>query len=156
MERNRKRNQLPLVAVFAGALALATITLVLRHAHHSEPKSGRDATAPDSLARAIEDAPATPSWASTPNLESRLSSLSLSDECEQILGAYEERGDCLLAGWGYLDIQGNVWSCMVDGGSWVDVCYVEARPSGGCEVRVMHIDAEELEQSWRASGGGAT
>ena len=137
MERHRKRHQLPLaivlvsVGVLVCTLAVARCTRSKGRGEHQEASAsaGRDG-APGTWTTA-------PAWAIPSGMEVRTSRLSVSEEGARMLG--------------------NVWSCVVDGGSWSDVCILKALPdSGGCEVRVMHIEADELEQSWLSSGGGET
>ncbi|MCH3948340.1 MAG: hypothetical protein LKI67_04520 [Olsenella sp.] len=62
---------------------------------------------------------------------------------------YEGRGDCVLVRSGYLDLSGKVWSMVVEGSGWVDVCIVQSTNDGKSESKVMHMDAAE----WAASLG---
>lgn len=62
---------------------------------------------------------------------------------------YEHRGDCVLVRSGYLDLSGRVWTIVVEGLGWVDVCIVQRADDGTCETKVMHMDAAE----WAASLG---
>lgn len=62
---------------------------------------------------------------------------------------YEQRGDCVLVRSGFLDLSGRVWSMVVEGSGWVDVCIVQRADDGTCETKVMHMDAAE----WAASLG---
>ena len=62
---------------------------------------------------------------------------------------YEQRGDCVLVRSGYLDLSGRVWSMVVEGSGWVEVCIVQRADDGACETKVMHMDAAE----WAASLG---
>ena len=157
MERHRKRHQLPLAIVLVSVGVLVCTLAVARCAR----SKGRGEHQEASASAGRDGAPGTwataPAWAIPSGMEVRTSRLSVSEEGARMLDLYEQRGDCILASWGYLDMLGNVWSCVVDGGSWSDVCILKALPdSGGCEVRVMHIEADELEQSWLSSGGGET
>lgn len=63
---------------------------------------------------------------------------------------YEQRGNCVLVRSGYLDLSGKVWSMVVEGSGWVDVCIVQRADDGTCETKVMHMDAAE----WAASLDG--
>lgn len=62
---------------------------------------------------------------------------------------YEQRGDCVLVRSGYLDLSGRVWSMVVEGSGWVDVCIVQSSGNGTGKAKVMHMDAAE----WAASLG---
>lgn len=65
----------------------------------------------------------------------------------RLLCAYRDRGDCVLASSGYLDLFGSVWSCVVEGDGWADVCLVVQMDEGQlCQVSVTHLDACELGQ----------
>lgn len=94
------------------------------------------------------------SWAVASNVEVRRSTLGVSEAGAELLDSYEGRRDCVLVSWGYLDVWGDVWSCVVDGGDWADVCFLEASPGGGCDVRILHIDADDLERAWLQEGRG--
>lgn len=64
----------------------------------------------------------------------------------EVAEAYGERGDCLLAQAGYLDLAGNVWSCLAYGGDWAEVCVVAGGEDGEkCEVRIWRLESEEVE-----------
>ena len=148
MERHRKRHQLA-VAVAAVVVVVVAVA-ALRCGRQSdgsaavERRAGQGAKSVD-YARADEAL----SWANPQDAEVRHSDLGVAEEASSILESYRARGDCVLESWGYLDLSGRVWSCVVYGGSWADVCYVEEDAStGGCEVRVVRFDAEEIERSW--------
>lgn len=70
-------------------------------------------------------------------------------QARQTLEDYQRRGDCLLRSSGYLDLLGNVWGCVIDGGSWVDVVVVRSTPDGGADRSVVRMDAKE----WTAELG---
>lgn len=73
------------------------------------------------------------------------SELSLEDEAARVLGEAAERGDCVLARAGYLDLLGGTWGCVTQGSGWTEVCVVWARTDGtGCEARAWRLDASEL------------
>lgn len=67
---------------------------------------------------------------------------------------YEQRGDCVLVRSGYLDLSGRVWSMVVEGSGWVDVCIVQSVGGGTSETKVMHMDAAEWEASLGELGLG--
>lgn len=80
------------------------------------------------------------------------SELSLEDEAARVLGEAAERGDCVLARAGYLDLTGGTWGCVTQGSGWAEVCVVWARTDGtGCEARAWRLDASELAA--RRGGG---
>ena len=158
MERHCKRNQLALAAAIACALVIA-VALALFIA--KQWRRGGDGTA--SIGQSFQKAgrhaaapcEARPWMYDYGTIETRTSEQSLEDEGTSLVMSYQTRGDCRLASWGYLDLAGDVWSCVVDGGTWVDICYlVRGSSTGGCEVNVMHLDAAEIE-GMSASGGGA-
>lgn len=63
----------------------------------------------------------------------------------ELLVSYRDSGDGVLVQAGYLDLFGSVWSCVVYGGDWADVCVVgEMDSKASCQVRVLHLTAEEL------------
>lgn len=60
---------------------------------------------------------------------------------------YRDAKDCVLRSAGYLDVLGNVWSCIVEGPGWVDLCIVnEGR--GGCEVEVVRMEVADWKESY--------
>ncbi len=62
----------------------------------------------------------------------------------QLLQSYKDRGDCVLAQAGYLDLFGSVWGCVINGGSWVDVCLVSDAGGGESRLSVVHLDAKDV------------
>ena len=62
----------------------------------------------------------------------------------QLLQSYKDRGDCVLAQAGYLDLFGSVWGCVINGGSWVDVCLVSDAGGGESHLSVVHLDAKDV------------
>lgn len=76
------------------------------------------------------------------------------EAASDLLERYRDEGDCLLRQAGYLDLLGNVWSCMTEGPGWVDVCVVVRSESGeGCAVRVVRLDRKEWEESYADAKG---
>ena len=66
----------------------------------------------------------------------------LVEEATEVLEAYEEQGDCIVAKAGYLDFLGGTWGCVLQGSDWVDICVVSEDDDGeGCVVYVWHLDA---------------
>ena len=86
--------------------------------------------------------------------ETRQSGRSLQEEAADVLTSYRGRGDCALAEAGYLDLLGNVWSCIVQGDGWVDICVVRSVGEGS-EVKVTHLDRNEWERDSDDVGAGA-
>ena len=72
----------------------------------------------------------------------------------ELVRQYEQRGDCVLVRSGYLDLSGRVWSMVVEGSGWVDVCIVQSADGGTSETKVMHMDAAEWEESLGELGVG--
>lgn len=62
-----------------------------------------------------------------------------------LLGGYREQGCCVLVSAGYADLFGRVWTCVVQGDGWVDVCELSATADGGCREAVTRMEARE----WR-------
>lgn len=73
----------------------------------------------------------------------------VSEAAADLVREYEQRGDCVLVRSGYLDLSGRVWSMVVEGSGWVDVCIVQSSGDGTGKAKVMHMDAAE----WAASLG---
>ncbi|MGN0287179.1 MAG: hypothetical protein ACI4B6_05875 [Atopobiaceae bacterium] len=73
----------------------------------------------------------------------------MASQARQTLEEYQQRGDCLLRSSGYLDLLGNVWGCVIDGGGWVDVVVVRSTPDEGAKRSVVRMDAKE----WAAELG---
>lgn len=69
-----------------------------------------------------------------------------------LLVSYRDRGNCVLASSGYLDLMGSVWGCVVNGGRWVDVCVVSDKGDGTSQVAVLHLDADEVERDLGKGG----
>ena len=76
------------------------------------------------------------------------------EEAAGLAREYEGRGDCVLVRSGYLDLSGRVWSMVVEGSGWVDVCLVQSTDDGTIETRVMHMDVAEWAASLAALGFG--
>ena len=62
----------------------------------------------------------------------------------EVLKGYKEEGDCVLCRAGYVDLFQNVWSCVVQGPGWVDVCVVsQADDSSASEVKTLRMEVGE-------------
>ena len=72
------------------------------------------------------------------------SGLAIREQSEALLANYRERGDCVVARSGWLDLLGKTWGCVIQGEGWVDVCVVQEDEGGGSEVSVMRMDASAL------------
>ena len=84
------------------------------------------------------------------NSVQRDSKETIQNEAQSILEGYQQRADCVLVYSGYLDIAGNVWGCLVNGGNWSELVTV----SDQGEIRrvsICHISTQDaknlLEQS---------
>ena len=64
---------------------------------------------------------------------------------EELLRSYEERGDSIPMFSGYLDVLGNVWSCIFQGSGWVDICLVSDEGSSR-KVAVCHVTTQEIQE----------
>lgn len=76
------------------------------------------------------------------------------EEAAVLVREYEGRDDCVLVRSGYLDLSGRVWSMVVEGSGWVDVCLVQSTDDGTIETKVMHMDVAEWAASLAALGFG--
>ena len=71
--------------------------------------------------------------------------LDIHDEGAELLEGYADRGDCVLAQSGYLDLLGRSWGCVVQGEGWVDICIVQEGLNGEGSTRsVIHMDASDV------------
>lgn len=82
------------------------------------------------------------------------SAAAVPEAAAELVYEYERRGDCVLVRSGYLDLSGRVWSMVVEGSGWVDVCIVQSASGGTSETKVMHMDAAEWEASLGELGLG--
>lgn len=72
-----------------------------------------------------------------------------------VLFRYQERGDCVLAQAGYLDLMGNVWACTVQGDGWVEVTVLRScGEEGGCDVTTVLMDASVWARELEGLGIG--
>ncbi len=73
------------------------------------------------------------------------SELDLEEEASDLLEEYRQRGDCVVAQYGYLDLLGGTWGCVMQGEGWVEICLVQ-RGAGDArsDVVVWHMDAEDV------------
>lgn len=63
-----------------------------------------------------------------------------------VLEAYEDLGDAVLATSGYLDLQGNAWGAVVQGGSsWVDIVIITTEDDETSMARVARLLPEDVE-----------
>ena len=76
------------------------------------------------------------------------------EDAAVLVREYEGRDDCVLVRSGYLDLSGRVWSMVVEGSGWVDVCLVQSTDDGTIETKVMHMDVAEWAASLAALGFG--
>lgn len=73
--------------------------------------------------------------------------LDVRDEGAELLEGYADRGNCVLAQSGYLDLLERSWGCVVQGEGWVDICVVQEGPSGeGSTCSVIHMDASDVAE----------
>lgn len=108
------------------------------------PSSDSDGKPAVPLPRGTDEPLRTGSWKSGQALE---------DQAQALLADYRDEGRCVLAQAGYLDLAGRVWSCVVAGDGWVDLCVVRASEDGGSDVSVQRMEASAWEEEVDAAGG---
>lgn len=74
----------------------------------------------------------------------------LVDFAGETLRGYRDSRDCLLRQAGYLDLLGNVWGCVVQGGGWVDIVIVRADSEGGSTRSVVRLSEDEFAKGYEA------
>lgn len=74
----------------------------------------------------------------------------IADFAGETLREYRDSRDCLLRQAGYLDLLGNVWGCVVQGGGWVDVVIVSSDPEGGSTRSVVRLNEDEFAKGFEA------
>lgn len=73
--------------------------------------------------------------------------LAVQEAAEEAVVRYRDRGDCVLAQAGYLDLFGGTWGCVVEGPGWVDVCVVARRQGEKAStVKTMRMEVADWEQ----------
>lgn len=68
----------------------------------------------------------------------------------RLLATYRDGEPCVLCQAGYLDLLGRVWSCVVQGGGWVEICVVKEE-DGASVVTLMRLDGDEVASALEAS-----
>ena len=84
------------------------------------------------------------------NAVQRDSKETIQDEAQSVLESYQQRSDCVLVYSGYIDLAGNVWSCLVNGGNWSELVIIsdqgEIRKVSTCHITTQDVK-NLLEQS---------
>lgn len=84
------------------------------------------------------------------NSVQRDSKETIQDEAQSVLKSYQKRSDCVLVYSGYMDLAGNVWSCLVNGGNWSELVIIsdqgEIRRVSTCHITTQDVK-NLLEQS---------
>lgn len=84
------------------------------------------------------------------NSVQRDSKETIQDEAQSVLKSYQQRSDCVLVYSGYMDLAGNVWSCLVNGGNWSELVIIsdqgEIRRVSTCHITTQDVK-NLLEQS---------
>lgn len=84
------------------------------------------------------------------NSVQRDSKETIQDEAQSVLESYQQRSDCVLVYSGYIDLSGNVWSCLVNGGNWSELVIIsdqgEIRRVSTCHINTQDVK-NLLEQS---------
>lgn len=78
---------------------------------------------------------------------------SIEQVAQNLLQHYQEQQNCILAGSGWIDLTGNTWGCLVQGGRWVDVCLVQAADvteGKYAKVEVIRLEKAEWESLQKA------
>ena len=77
------------------------------------------------------------------NSVQRDSKETIQNEAQSILEGYQQRADCVLVYSGYLDLAGNVWSCLVNGGNWSELVTIsdqgEIRRVSTCHISTQDV-----------------
>lgn len=77
----------------------------------------------------------------------------LQESASELLVRYRDRGDCVLCRAGYADLAGNVWSCVIQGLGWVDLCVVvQEDGDAGSSVSTLRLKVSEWEEEFDAQG----
>lgn len=67
----------------------------------------------------------------------------IQDEAQSVLENYQQRADCALVYSGYIDLAGNVWSCLVNGGNWSELVTIsdqgEIRRVSTCHISTQDV-----------------
>lgn len=71
------------------------------------------------------------------------SSRDLPTSAAEALDAYQDAGTCVLVWSGYLDMRGRIWSCMVQGDGWVEICVVREDDEELVHTSVVRMDAKQ-------------
>lgn len=84
------------------------------------------------------------------NSVQRDSKETIQDEAQSVLESYQQRSDCVLVYSAYIDLSGNVWSCLVNGGNWSELVIIsdqgEIRRVSTCHINTQDVK-NLLEQS---------
>lgn len=84
------------------------------------------------------------------NSVQRDSKETIQDEAQSVLESYQQRSDCVLVYSGYMDLAGNVWGCLVNGGNWSELVIIsdqgEIRRVSTCHITTQDVK-NLLEQS---------
>jgi len=76
-------------------------------------------------------------------------------EAAEVLFSYKREGSCVLVRSGYLDFVGEVWSCIVQGDGWVDLCVVRGIEDGAAsELTQVRMDVSLWQKDAERSLGG--
>ena len=77
------------------------------------------------------------------NSVQRDSKETIQDEAQSVLENYQQRADCALVYSGYIDLSGNVWSCLVNGGNWSELVTIsdqgEIRRVSTCHISTQDV-----------------
>ena len=130
-------------AALAVLALVGTALLALLVAGDAASPTGGGALAeadPPPVGEGVPSAPAVP----LAEREAYTSELDLEDEAARVLEERRERGDCVVARSGYLDLAGRTWGCVLQGSGWAEVVIVSEGDAGGSSVVRLLMDAEDV------------
>lgn len=78
------------------------------------------------------------------NSVQRDSKETIQDEAQSVLESYQQRADCVLVYSGYIDLAGNVWSCLVNGGNWSELVTISDQGEI-MRVSTCHISTQDVK-----------
>lgn len=64
------------------------------------------------------------------------------------LTSYQAKPGVELARVGWLDLLGSVWSCVVVGPGWVELCTIRARSDTTSEIQTIRMEIDRLKQAY--------
>lgn len=104
------------------------------------PRQPHDALVRDALSGITESGYAE-------SVEEYESPLAVQEAAEEAVVRYRDRGDCIVARAGYLDLFGRTWGCVMQGCGWVDVCVVsQSEGEQTSTVKTVRMEVADWER----------